>query len=252
MGSTRLRRPPAPSAAERARSAAARGGTASLVGSGAAPAAPLVHVVRADGSALLLLADDEPVLGRARTGGAAMLEVADRAPVELREPVRGLLWLTGRLRALDGAEARSAAMQAAEAHPHPELLRLGHGATLVRLDAGSVVLSDAEGTAALTPLQLAAARPDPFCRWESPWLAHLESDHPDVLARLRRHLPGALRDDPRARVRPLGVDRCGLRLRVEAPDRDHDVRLAWTADTTTPDGLRAQLHRLAGCPARVS
>jgi hypothetical protein len=67
-----------------------------------------VHHVHADGSAVLLLADDEPLLDRARTGGqgwgpvfdrtversheavppagrtAVMLELADRAPVDLR------------------------------------------------------------------------------------------------------------------------------------------------------------------------
>lgn len=93
VGGTRLRRPPAPADAERARSLATRGGTATLVGTGSpAPAAPLVHHVRADGSAVLLLADDEPLLERVRTGRAAvMLELADRAPVDLREPVRGLL-----------------------------------------------------------------------------------------------------------------------------------------------------------------
>lgn len=249
MGS---RRPPAPGAAERARSLAARGDTASLVATGGPPAAPLVHLVRADGSAVLLLDDAEPVLEllRADDGGAAMLELTDHAPVDLRQPVRGLLWLTGRLRLPGPEEARRVALQVADAAPHPDLLRLGHGATLVRLDAGSAVLSDAEGCAALGPLDLAAAAPDPFCRYEHPWLAHLERAHGEVLAALARHLPAALRDDRTARVRPLGVDRCGVRLRVETADRDHDVRLAWQDEARTPLELRAQLDRLVGCPAR--
>lgn len=251
MGRTQLRRPPTPTHAERARSIAARGGASSLVGSGAPPAAPLVHHVRADGSAVLLLADDEPVLDRVRAGdGAAMLELTDHAPVDLREPVRALLWLTGVIRLRYPAAARGLALQVADVHPHPELLRLGHGATIVRLDAASVVLSDAEGSAVLGPLDLAAARPDPFCRYEQGWLAHLESAHPDVLRALGRHLPPALRDERDARIRPLGVDRCGLRLRVETPAHDHDVRIAWSAEVTTGDELRLQLARLAGCPYR--
>ena len=48
MGSTRLRRPPAPTDAERARSLALRGGAAALVGTGSAPVSPLVHHVRAE------------------------------------------------------------------------------------------------------------------------------------------------------------------------------------------------------------
>ena len=269
MGTTRLRRPPAPTGAERARSMIARGGTASLVGTGARATTPLVHLVRADGSAVLLLADDEPVLDRLRDPGRrdrrtgsdpaesgaavpepAMLELADHAPVELREPVRALLWITGRLRLLDPDAARRTAVLVADVLPHPDLLRLGHGATLVRLEPGSAVLSDAEGSVALGPVDLAAARCDPFCRYERPWLAHLEEDHPEVFTALARHLPPALRDEPQALIRPLGLDRCGLRLRVETPDRDHDVRLAWPGQPATIEELREQVGLLVGCPYR--
>ncbi|WP_232661104.1 DUF2470 domain-containing protein [Pseudonocardia sp. TRM90224] len=252
MGSTRLRRPPAPAAAERARSIAARGGSASLVGTGAPPASPIVHHVRADGSTVLLLSDDEPVLERVRGAGAdgcaVMLELTDRAPVELREPVRALLWITGTLRAPNLICARRIAVGVAEAQPHPRLLDLGHGATLVRLDPGSAVLSDAEGSAALSPVELARAKPDPFCRYEQQWLAHLEEAHPELFLALSRHLPTTLRDTRGARIRPLGVDRCGLRLRVEAPERDHDVRLAWDEEATTVEQLRKELGKLVGCP----
>ncbi|MGQ0577252.1 MAG: DUF2470 domain-containing protein [Pseudonocardia sp.] len=254
MGTTRLRRPPAPSHAERARSAVARGGTAALVGTGCPIARPLVHHVRADGSAVLVLDDAAPVLDRVRaaerSGLAVMLEIADPAPVDLREPVRGLVWVTGWLNLPDAASARRLAVHVADVRPHPALLDVGSGCTLLRLVPGSIVLADAEGTAALTPVELAAARPDPFCRVEQQWLAHLEQAHPEVLRALARHLPPGLRDVAGARVRPLGVDRCGLRLRVETAERDHDVRLAWQRDALTQDELRAQLALLvhAGCP----
>ena len=254
MGSTRTRRPPAPTAAERARSMAVRGGTARLVGTGFPQAAPLVHHVRADGSAVLLFDDAEPVLEAVRTapGGdyPAMLEVTDHAPVDLREPVRGLLWITGRLWIPDPETARRVAIQVADVRPDHELLRLGHGATLVRLDPGSAVISDAEGSAALAPVDLAAAEPDPFSRYEQYWLAHLEQAHPDVLGALVRHLPPHLRDARGARVRPLGVDRCGIRLRVEYGGGDHDVRIAWRGSATTVEELRVQMGLLVGCPAR--
>jgi hypothetical protein len=254
VGATRTRRPPAPTPAERARSVAVRGGTACLVGTGAPRATPLVHHVRADGSAVLLLPDGEPVLDaiRAAPGGefAAMLELADHAPVDLLEPVRALLWITGRLWIPDPDSARRIALQVADVRPHPDLLDLGHGLTLVRLDPGSAVLSDAEGTAALAPVELAAARPDPFCRYEGQWLAHLEHAHADVFRALARHLPPALRDLRDARIRPLGVDRCGLRVRVEAPGGDHDVRIAWPGSATTVEELRVQMGLLVGCPFR--
>jgi Protein of unknown function (DUF2470) len=254
LGITRTR-PPAPTDAERARSIATRGGAAAVVGTGSRePVVPLVHHVRADGSGVLLLDDEEPLLERLRgeDGVPAMLELADRAPVDLREPVRGLLWITGWLRLPDPHSARRTALQVADVRPHHRLLDLGHGATLVRLDPGSAVLADAEGTAALGPVDLAAAWPDPFCRMEAHWLGHLEEAHPEVFAALVRHLPPALQGLPGARVRPLGVDRCGLRLRVEAPDRDHDVRLAWEHPVTTADELRVALGRLVGCPFRAA
>lgn len=252
MGTTRLRRPPAPSNAERARSAVARGGTAALVGTGCPVARPRVHHVRADGSAVLLLDDAEPVLDEVRaaerSGLAAMLELADPAPVDLREPVRGLVWITGWLGIPDPASARRLAMQVADLRPDPALLDAGFGSTILRLAPGSVVLADAEGTGALTPVELAAARPDPFCRIEAHMLGHLEHAHPEVFRSLARHLPPALRDVPGTRVRPLGVDRCGLRLRVETPDRDHDVRLSWHREALTRDELRVQLRLLVDAP----
>ncbi|SHK78450.1 Protein of unknown function [Pseudonocardia thermophila] len=252
MAATRTRRPPAPTGAERARSIAARGGQASIVGTGTAPTVPLVHHVRADGSTAMLLPDDDPLLQRVRAAGsdghAVMLELTDRAPVDLREPVRGLLWITGMLRMPTPFCARRIAVGMAEAMPDPRLLDLGHGATLVRLDPGSAVLSDGEGTAALSPLDLAAAVPDPFCRYETNWLAHLESAHPTVFTALHRHLPAYLRDDRSARIRPLGLDRFGLRLRVETHDQDHDVRLAFEREIRTLDELREQMSKLVGCP----
>lgn len=253
MGSSRARRPPAPPAADRARSLTRRGGRAALVGTGGpGPVVPLVHHVRADGSALLLLDDTAPVLpevaGAGPAGLPAMLELTDLAPVDLRERVRGLLWVTGWVRAPGPAEARRDALCLADRRPHPRLLDLGAGTSLVRLEAGSVVLADAEGTAALSPVELAAGRPDPFAGQEGDWLTHLEQAHPDVLGALARHLPPTLRPGRGTRVRPLGVDRCGMRLRIESDAGDHDARLAWQAEATTADELREQLRLLVGCP----
>jgi len=252
VGTTRLRRPPTPTDAERARSITTRGGRAAIVGTGGPePIVPAFHHVLADGSAVLLLDDHCALVEQARLDPrgevAVMLELADHAAVDLREPVRALLWVTGWLRVPDDAEARRAAVHAAQARPDHRLLDLGHGATLVRLEPGSVVLADAEGTASLSPVDLAAARPDPFCILEDRWLGHLESTHPEVFVALARHLPAPLRATSGARVRPLGVDRCGIRLRVETPGGDHDVRIAWPAEATTVHELRSRLTALVGC-----
>jgi hypothetical protein len=55
-----------------------------------------------------------------------------------------------------------------------------------------------------------------------------------VFRALARHLPPSLRE---GRPRPLGVDRCGFRLRVETDHGDHDVRLAWGREVATPAEL---------------
>lgn len=240
------RRPPSPCPAERARTIATRGGRATLLRSGGAAterSEPHLHHVHADGSVTVLLADDHPLVGAVDM--AAMVEVADRAPVALREPVRGLLWITGWLRTLTGDRAREAALAVAEAKPDSRLLDVGHGMTVLRLAPVSLVLADGDGTSSLRPGEFVGATPDPFCRYEDHWLRHLELAHRDVVGMLSRLLPEHLRG---GHIRPLGLDRFGLRLRVEAPDADHDVRLAFSQPVSTPGELGTQLRRMVGCP----
>lgn len=255
MGSTRLRRPLAPSHAERARSIAQRGGHAAVVGLDQTQrVVPLLHHLDPDGTATLLVPTDhelmECVRQGPRSGLPAMLEITDTAPVTLREPIRGLLWISGWLVAPGPTYARRLALDVAEVRPHPRLLDLGHGASVLRLRPGSAVIADAEGTGPLAPGELSAASPDPFCELEDGWLRHLEEAHPDVFTSLARHLPEQLRQLTGCRIRPLGVDRLGLRLRVEADDGDHDVRLAFAAAADTAEELRTQVGLLVGCPFR--
>ena len=115
MGDTTTRRPATPTPAERARTIAKRGGRAALLPSGETSAriVPLLHHVHPDGTATVLLADEHPLVAAAWQAPhgelTAVLEVADPTPVRLREPVRGLLWLTGWLQLLTGQEARQQA-----------------------------------------------------------------------------------------------------------------------------------------------
>ncbi|KAA9166811.1 DUF2470 domain-containing protein [Amycolatopsis acidicola] len=207
---------------------------------------PELHHVHASGSVSVLLREDHPLLARATDAEVAvMFELADHAPVQLREPVRGLLWITGWLRPLSAAAARARAVAIAETRPDPRLLDLGHGASLLRLTPASLVLADAEGTHSLRPHMFGAASPDPFHDYETNWLRHLEHEHADVVDQLARHLPEELRT---GHIRPLGLDRFGLRLRVESDSGDHDVRLAFERPVLTPAQLAVELRRLVGCP----
>jgi hypothetical protein len=210
---------------------------------------PHLHHVHADGTVTVLLADDHPLVVGAllapRGERAAMIELADRAPVRLREPVRGLLWITGWLRALDGCRARHEVLAVAQDRPDSRLLDAGHGMTVLRLTPASLVLADGEGSQSVRPEAFAAASPDPFCRYEDEWLRHLEMSHRDVVGLLTRLLPTRLHG---GHVRPLGLDRFGLRLRVELAEADHDVRLAFTRPATTPEDISMELRRMVGCP----
>lgn len=254
------RRPPVPTAPERARTIAARGAAPALLPVSGSVAelvdtdtavrvVPDLYHVFADGTAALQFPDGHPLPAAVEVASpgelTVALELADPAPVPLRTPVRGLLWITGTLRLLDEAEARAEAVAVAEDRPDPRLLDVGHGATLLRLTPLSLVVADAEGSCAVSPADFRAAAPDPFCLLESGWLRHVESRHPDIVGRLTRHLPAALRG---GHVRPLSLDRLGLRLRVEGPDGDHDIRLAFSRPVGTAAELAVELRQLLGCP----
>jgi hypothetical protein len=116
---------------------------------------------------------------------------------------------------------------------------------LARLEIESVVVTDATGAEAVDAAALLAARPDPFCAFESCWIRHLDTAHRDVIARLATRLPACLR---RGDVRPLGVDRYGVRLRVESADGDRDVRLPFRKPVDDVTGLGQAIRVLMGCP----
>jgi hypothetical protein len=242
---------PAPTTAERIRSTCVRAGGALLAVESAEPLTTPLHHLLADGSfAVAIPADCDA------DGVQAVLELADYAPLPLREPVRSLVWIRGRLHQVPPAEVREMLDLIAPEHPHPALLQVrtpesgpvAAGDTqylLARLEIESVVVTDATGAEAVDSAALLAARPDPFCAFESCWIRHLDTAHRDVVARLASRLPARLR---RGDVRPLGIDRYGMRLRVESADGDRDVRLPFRAPVDDVIGLGKAIRMLMGCP----
>lgn len=247
---------PAPTTAERIRSACVRAGGALLaLETGPARPDPVVtpvHHLLPDGSfALALPSTDDTV-----AGAQAVLELTDYAPLPLREPVRSLVWVRGRVQEFHPADVAETVDLIAAEWPHPALLQVdtprsapsdGQDSryTLVRLEIASVVVTDATGAEPVSVEDLLVARPDPFCEVESNLLWHLDTAHSDVVARLVSRLPAPLR---RGQVRPLGLDRYGVRFRVEGPDRDHDVRLPFHKPVDDMTGLSQAIRVLMGCP----
>jgi hypothetical protein len=247
----------APTTAERIRSACARGGGAMLAVEGVEPVATPIHHLLEDGSFALTVPVDGMVagmvVGAGTAGVQAVLEMTDYAPLPLREPVRSLVWIRGRLREVAAAHVAPMLDLIATSDPNPALLQVNSSENsggdtryaLMRLEIESVVVADSTGAEAVGLNTLLEARPDPFCEMESCWLQHMDSAHRDVVERLATRLPTALR---RGRVRPLGLDRYGVQLRVENEDGDHDVRLPFAKPVDDVTGLSQAIRVLMGCP----
>ena len=251
--------PTAPTAAERIRSACARGPGAVLAVDGAEPVATPIHHLLDGGSFAVTMpiaaAAAALVVSPGDAPAQAVVELTDYAPLPLRERVRALVWITGRLHRVPRADAGDILDLIAAQNPNPALLQVdreGWAGTaeradrmLARLEVESVVVADSTGAESVGVSALLAARPDPFCALESCWLRHIWSDHPDVISRLAAKLPAPLR---RGHVSPLGIDRYGLCLRVENDDGDHDVRLPFLKPVDDVTGLGRAIRVLMGCP----
>jgi len=245
----------APTTAERIRSACVRAGGAMLAIEGLEPTCTPVHHLLNDGSFAITVPGDGilagMVLAAGATGVQAVLEMTDYAPLPLREPVRSLVWIRGRLQSVPEAEVAGWLDLIATEDPNPALLQVNSVSaadtpyTLMRLEIESVVVADSTGAEAIGVGALLGATPDPFCAMESCWLKHMESAHREVVDRLASRLPSPLR---RGRVRPLGLDRYGVQLRVEGDDGDHDVRLPFAKPVDDVTGLSQAIRILMGCP----
>jgi Protein of unknown function (DUF2470) len=245
-----------PTTAERIRSACVRAGSALLAIDGDDPVATPVHHLLHDGSFAVAvpICADRPLAGA--SGSQALLELTDHAPLPVREPVRSLVWVRGRLQSVPATDVSLTLDLIASEHPNPALLQVetprsrpaGPDETryeLMRLEIASVVVTDATGAEPVSVTELLEARPDPFCEIESTLLWHLATAHNDVVARLVSRLPATLR---RGQVRPLGLDRYGMRFRVEEGRVDRDIRLAFHKPVDDMAGLNQAIRVLMGCP----
>lgn len=252
-----------PTSAERIRSACFRGQALLAIADSAEAAraepvtAPVCHLL-ADGSVVIAVPARDPVAEAAVAGVPAMLELTDHAPLRLRERVRALVWIRGQLQSVPAPEITPLLDQIAEVDPNPALLQVisprnpaqpdstDGSYTLLRLTPESAVLADTTGAESVAVDELLSARPDPFCAIEAHWLQHLDSAHPELIARLAgATLPPRLR---RGQVRPLAVDQYGMWLRVEQTEADHDVRLSFPRPVADVLSLNRAVRALLGCP----
>jgi len=240
-----------PTPAERARTVAGRP-AAAVCAAGIDGSRVLAHATTADGQVLVVVPTDGEVCTAVRGSVdgdlASLVMVTDHAPVPLKEPVRAQVWLSGWLTPVRAEDQRAATLAFAEVAPVGPLLDVGSGATLLRLDLAEVVLGECGTVTEVPPEEYLAAAPDPLAELEAAALQHLAGAHPEELALLRARVPGAWleRGD---RVRPLGLDRWGFRLRIEQRNGHRDVRVPFAEPVSGPDDLGPAVHRLM-CAAR--
>ena len=223
-----------PPAAERARHGgrAARG----LALRRRARASPALGATTTDAGDVLLVVPTDGAMTTALRNSPlgdvpARLTVTDRAPCPLPHPVRGLLQLSGWVEPVPEYDVTRLVLDFADAQPCDSLFDVGLSATLVRLDLGEVLLEEAGSTRRSSRRTSSPPRPDAVSRSESELMAEQcagrwTGSRGGVQQRIDRH------DD----VRLLGLDRFGVRYRVQSR----------TAATTC-----GAVHRAAARPGRV-
>lgn len=182
---------PEPTSAERVRTVLTRAAVAQVAGASptgdTGPVPCPVHHLLADGSLAITVDCRSPLA--AGTDAAVVVELLDRAPHPTTQAVRNLVWVGGWIRPTTDREIRTVLDSIAATNPNPALLDVGHRDTMLPLTAESIVLADARGAEDVDIGAVLAARPDPFCHVEAAWTHHLERHHPEMVERLRIHLP---------------------------------------------------------------
>lgn len=202
---------------------------------------PVRHVTDHQGRALLLApaagaltAALRPVAGHDDT--ALVLDIADVPPVS-GAPSLGRVWVAGWVTALSGAEARAAALDYAELDPDTDLLDVGQGQVLHRMDVAEVRLERAGTTIDVDPDEYAAAAPDPLRGNEFELIADLSDHHVTEMSDyVRRQLGSAAREHDQPRV--VRLDRYGFVVTLG----DRLARLAFPRPVRDRADLAHLLH----------
>ncbi|MEV7213696.1 DUF2470 domain-containing protein [Kitasatospora cineracea] len=199
--------------------------------------------LRPDGSVAVLVGRESAlhrITALARGPLTAELDCVDVAPVAVPHRVRGRL-------AVQGLLTRSPGESATALFPHRD-------GVLLRLAPDHLALDDLWGSeCCLDPDAVTAAAPDPVAAEEAGLLQHLAAAHADQLLLLGTGALAGRPDGPPGRlhdVRPVALDRHGLRIRLLGDRGTLDARFDFHRPVTRPDDLPEAMHRLFA-PART-
>ena len=196
----------------------------------------------------LFLAADAAPLARAvttasGTGVSAALRVTALYPVAIPDRVRGRAWLEGRLSQVPEQEQAGASCRIADVHPWPELLDVGAGWSLLRMEVAEVRVQDGFGFARVEPEEYGVTGPDPFVAVGDELVTHLDRGH-GTEARVLYARLDQWAAERAEEVRLVALDRYGLWLRVRHGARCDIERLTFDGPACDLDDLRRAFRRL--------
>ncbi|WP_104524289.1 DUF2470 domain-containing protein [Blastococcus atacamensis] len=233
-----------PPAAERARTVALRPAAALHVAD-LGSSSVLAATTTADGDVLLVVPTSDGAVAALRGSPLgdvpARLTVTDRAPLPVRHPVRALVNLSGWLTAVPEQDIAGLVLDFAETTPAEALFEVGLSAVLVRMDLADVELEESGTIVDVDPDDFRAAAPDPVSRVETELMAAQEAPLGRLRARVQRW--AGRRDD----VRLLGLNRFGVRFRVQSEQGCYDLGVPFAAPLAGPDGFAGAVDDLLTC-----
>ncbi|HET6483186.1 MAG TPA: DUF2470 domain-containing protein [Actinoplanes sp.] len=202
---------------------------------------PVRHVTSANGQVLLLSPRDgaftaslRPQEGNDDT--AMVLDISDVPPMA-GSPALGRVWLSGWAKALEGDEARAAALDYAEVDASGDLLDVGAGQVLHRMDVAEVRYERNEKLVDVDLDDFAEATPDPLRRIEFDLIADLLDHHEaEMSAYVRRQLGKTFQ--PVVEPQVVRIDRYGFMVRLD----DKLARLAFPRPVSDRQDLAHLLH----------
>lgn len=176
----------------------------------------------------------------------ALLDVLD-APAVPTELPRARLRVTGWTEPVAAPERRTALLSAADARPFPELLAVGHGASLYRFDVAGVTVTTPDGTCDIDPDDFRRAKPDALYESEREVAAHLQQHHYDdltvwALQRLTHRDACTIRQ-----ILVTRVDRYGLDLSCHCATGTQRLRIPFPGPVDDEEELGAALRALRHC-----
>jgi hypothetical protein len=202
---------------------------------------PVRHVTDAHGRVLLLSPADGAFTAALRpqpgTDDTAMvLDITDVPPIA-GAPALGRVWVSGWAVRLAGDEARQAAIDYAEIDASGDLLDVGDGKVLHRMDVAEVRYERNEKLVDVDPEEFAAATPDPLRQIEFDLIADLADHHlAEMSAYVRRQLGSTFQ--PKAEPQVVRMDRYGFMVRLD----DKLARLSFPRPVSDRHDLAHLLH----------